>query len=70
MKTNDQIIELQMKLTETERLGDELSDIIIDLSKRLDLAERRIQILMQRATEDEMHSSSGITITDTKPPHW
>jgi SlyX protein len=51
-------------------LSEELSDIIAKQANRLDIAERRIQLLMERAAQDEANSSSGITINDNPPPHW
>ena len=63
-------IEIEIKLTEALRLSEELSDIVAQQANRLDVAERRIQLLMERAAQDEANSASGISINDTPPPHW
>ena len=70
MEQEERIIELEIKLSEVTKLSEELSDIIAKRANRLDIAERRIQLLMERAAQDEANSSSGITINDNPPPHW
>ena len=70
MEQEEQIIELEIKLSEATKLSEELSDIVAEQANRLDIAERRIQLLMERAAEDEANSSNGITINDNLPPHW
>ena len=70
MDQKERIIEIEIKLTEALRLTEELSDIVAQQANRLDVAERRIQLLMERAAQDEANSASGISINDTPPPHW
>ena len=70
MEKEERIIELEIKLSEVTKLSEELSDIIAKQANRLDIAERRIQLLMERAAQDEANSSNGITINDNLPPHW
>ena len=70
MEQEERIIELEIKLSEVTKLSEELSDIIAKQANRLDIAERRVQLLMERAAQDEANSSNGITINDNLPPHW
>lgn len=70
MDQKERIIEIEIKLTEALRLSEELSDIVAQQANRLDVAERRIQLLMERAAQDEANSASGISINNTPPPHW
>jgi SlyX protein len=70
MEQEERIIELEIKLSEATKLSEELSDIVAKQANRLDIAERRIQLLMERAAQDEANSSNGITINDNLPPHW
>lgn len=70
MENNDRIIDLEIKLTEALRLAEELSDIVAEQAKRLDVAERRIQMLMERAAQDEANSTNGMVMNDAPPPHW
>jgi SlyX protein len=70
MEQNDRMIELEIKLTEALRLAEELSDVVAEQANRLETAERRIQLLMERAASDEANSANGVTMNDAPPPHW
>lgn len=69
MNTENRITELEIKLTETMRLAEELSDVVADQAKRLELAERRIDLLLQRAADAEQNEGS-VAIGNQPPPHW
>ena len=69
MEQEERIIELEIKLSEVTKLSEELSDIIAKQANRLDIDERRIQLLMARAAQDEADSAKGITINDNIPHH-
>ena len=56
MEQEERIIELEIKLSEATKLSEELSDIVAKQANRLDIAERRIQLLMERAAQDEANS--------------
>ena len=62
MDQKERIIEIEIKLTEALRLSEELSDIVAQQANRLDVAERRIQLLMERAAQDEANSASGLSL--------
>ncbi len=70
MEQNERMIDLEIKLTEALRLAEELSDVVAEQANRLEVAERRIQMLMERAASDEANSSNGMTMNDAPPPHW
>lgn len=70
MDTDTRITELEIKLTEALRLGEELSDIVADQSARLEKAEKRIRMLMERAADAEAQAMNGVAMGDQKPPHW
>lgn len=70
MNDNDRITELEIQLAHATRLAEELSDIVAEQTKRLDLAERRIQMLMERAAEQEAQSLSGEIVGNQPPPHY
>ena len=69
MNKETRITELEIKLTEAQRVVDELSDIVADQAKRLDAAERRIQMLMERAAEAEAEGGE-VVMGNQPPPHW
>ena len=47
MDLEEHIIELEIKLSEANKLCEDLSDIVAQQANRLDIAERRIQLLME-----------------------
>lgn len=70
MDQNDRMIDLEIKLTEALRLAEELSDVVAAQATRLEVAERRILMLMERAAQDEANATSGMSVNDAPPPHW
>mgnify|MGYP006092743575 FL=1 len=70
MENNEHIIDLEIKLTEALRLAEELSDVVAEQAVRIEVAERRIQMLMERAAQDEANSMTGANMNDAPPPHW
>ena len=70
MENNEHIIDLEIKLTEALRLAEELSDVVAEQAGRIEVAERRIQMLMERAAQDEANSMTGANMNDAPPPHW
>lgn len=70
MNDIERITELEIQLAHATRVVEELSDIIAKQADRLDLAERRIQMLMERAAEQEAQSLSGEVVGNQPPPHY
>ncbi len=70
MNDENRITELEIQLSHVTRMTDELSAIIAEQANRLEQAETRIQLLMQRAAEAEAQAMSGIAVGDKPPPHW
>ena len=70
MNDNTRITELEIQLAHVTRTAEELSEIVADQANRLERAEKRIHMLMQRAAEAEAQAMSGIAIGDKPPPHW
>ena len=70
MTDSDRMTDLETQLAHTSRQSDELSDIVADQAKRIEVLERRILALMQRAASDEAANASGVVLGDQTPPHW
>ncbi len=70
MSDQNRITELEIQLSHVTRTVDELSTIVADQANRLEQAEKRIKMLMQRAAEAEAQAMSGIAVGDKPPPHW
>ncbi len=70
MNDQNRITELEIQLSHVTRTAEELSEIVADQANRLEQAEKRIRMLMQRAAEAEAQAMSGIAVGDNPPPHW
>jgi SlyX protein len=70
MSNENRITELEIQLAHNLRTVEDLSEIVADQANRLERAEKRIQMLMQRAAEAEAQAMSGIAVGDKPPPHW
>jgi len=70
MDDKTRITELEIQLAHVTRMAEELSAVVADQANRLERAEKRIHMLMQRAAEAESASLSSIAIGDKPPPHW
>lgn len=68
MTDDDRITELEIKLTELERMAQDLSDIVKAQADQLSRAEKRIAMLMDRAAAEEAEGS--VTFSDQPPPHY
>lgn len=66
----ERIERLEISVAHLTRLTDELSDVIAQQDKTMDLLTRRIEMLLRAAAEREAESSGGIAIVDQRPPHW
>lgn len=64
------LIDLEEKIAHLTRTVDDLSDIVARQEKALELAERRIEMLMQREAGREMDDGGSIPLADQRPPHW
>jgi len=62
------LMNLETALAHATKVNDELSDIVADQSKRIEVLERRVGMLMQREADRE---SEGVEyVADQRPPHW
>ena len=52
------------------RTVDELSDVVAEQRKEIDLLTRRVAMLMQREAERESDGSGGVVLGDERPPHY
>lgn len=68
MINENRLIEVEIKLSEQERLVDELSLVLADQWKTIDQLDKKLTALTKRFLEMEEQSQPEIPIT--KPPHW
>lgn len=67
---SDRITDLEEQVAYLSKTVDELSDVIARQDKVLDTVTRRLQLLMQRAAEQELDAGGSVPLADQKPPHW
>ncbi|MCV2866174.1 SlyX family protein [Defluviimonas sp. WL0075] len=58
------------ELAHLRRIVDDLSEVVARQSRELDLLNRRVALLMERAAEAEAERTGTIPLADQKPPHW
>ncbi len=68
--TEDRITRLEEALAHQSALLEELNDVITSQATEIDLLNRRVAMLMQRAAEQEADNLSGAPLADQRPPHW
>ena len=51
------------------RALEDLSDTVTRQGRQIDLLERRVQMLLERAAEAEAQGGA-VVIGDERPPHW
>ncbi len=68
--TEDRITRLEEALAHQSALLEELNDVITSQASEIDLLNRRVAMLMQRAAEQEADNLSGAPLADQRPPHW
>lgn len=66
----DRITRLEEALAHQGALLEELNDVITSQASEIDLLNRRVAMLMQRAAEQEADNLSGAPLADQRPPHW
>lgn len=64
------ITHLEEKIAHLTRTVEDLSDIINAQQKAIDLATRRLAMLMEREAGREMDAGGSIPLADQRPPHW
>jgi len=62
--------EIEEKLAHLIRSVDDLSDVVATQQKTIDLLERRVTMLIERAAQQETDQGSYIFTGPEKPPHY
>lgn len=62
--------ELEMQLAHALRANEDLSDVVAQQAKRLDAVEKRLELLLDRAREQDAIGNGGHVFGDERPPHW
>lgn len=66
----DSLTDLEERIAHLTRQVEDLSDVVTDQAGRLARCERRLQMLMERAAEEQAQTDGQIPLADQRPPHW
>jgi len=69
-KQDYRLDELEIQLAHLAKLNEELSDVVAEQAIRLDRMEKRLNLLLDRAREQEAAGTGGHVFGDEVPPHW
>lgn len=69
-KQDYRLNELEIQLAHLTRSNEDLSDIVAEQAQRLDKMEKRLNLLLERAREQEAAGTGGHVFGDEVPPHW
>ncbi len=61
---------IEEELAHLRRVTEELSEVVARQAGEIDLLTRRVQMLMQRAAEQEAAGTGGVVLADERPPHY
>ena len=69
MSETDKITDLEERLAHTMRTADDLSEIVADQAKRIDMLEKQMEAVLEMA-RDTAQGEGSVTLSDQPPPHW
>lgn len=65
----DRVQVLEEKVAHLMRAVEDLSDVAARQAREIEVLERRVRLLMERAAEEEALLAEG-PAANVKPPHW
>ncbi len=70
MSTEDRLIALEEQVAYLTKTMEELSDIVAKQERMLELAERRLGLLLEAEAARQSESDGTLPLADQRPPHW
>lgn len=64
------LLRLEEQIAHLTRIVEELSDVVAKQQTELDLAKRRVGMLLEREAQREVDGEGTIPLSDQRPPHW
>ncbi len=64
------MLRLEEQIAHLTRVVEELSDVVAKQQTDLELAKRRIGMLLEREAQREVDGEGMIPLADQRPPHW
>ena len=69
MTDADHITQLEERLAHTTRQAEDLSEVVADQAKRIDMLEKQMKAVLEMA-RDTAQGEGSVTLGDQPPPHW
>lgn len=66
----DRTTQLEEQIAHLIRTVDDLSDVVARQDREIERLTRRMQLLIDRAVEQDAETGGGIPLIDQRPPHW
>jgi SlyX protein len=66
----DRIERAEEQIAHLSKAIEELSDVALEQSRRIERLERQLGLMMEREAEREFDSGGSVPLADQKPPHW
>lgn len=67
---NERITSLEEYIAHQQTMLEELNEVIVKLRGEVDILNKRVEMLMLRAAEQEADSNASVPLADQRPPHW
>lgn len=69
MTQTDKITDLEERLAHTMRQAEDLSEVVADQAKRIEMLEKQMRAVLEMA-RDTAQGEGSVTLGDQPPPHW
>ncbi|KEO56719.1 SlyX family protein [Thioclava indica] len=66
----DRIERAEEQIAHLSKAIEELSDVALEQSRRIERLERQLGLIIEREAEREFDSGGSVPLADQKPPHW
>ncbi len=68
--TEEKLTDLEVEIAHQSHKVEELSDVVANQAREIDVLTRRVRMLMERLAEQDLATGSSVPLSDQKPPHW
>lgn len=58
------------RIAHLTRAVEDLSDVVARQAGEIEVLQRRVRLLMERAAEAEVAQGGTVPLADQRPPHW
>ncbi|WP_417808683.1 SlyX family protein [Thioclava sp.] len=66
----DRVERAEEQIAHLSKMVEDLSDVAVEQSRRIERLERQLGLMMEREAEREYDSGGSVPLADQKPPHW